>query len=332
MEIYKDILVSVVVPVYKVEQDIRKCVYSIQNQTHERLEIILVDDGSPDNCPQICDDFAENDPRIEVIHKENGGLSDARNVALDICKGDYILFVDSDDMIHSEMIESLLNLCITNGAEIAVCNYISVSSNNFRYNEIASRVKLNADYEILSPSQALIYMMDVYKKFQVSAWNKLYKATLLKKVRYPKGIYYEDIATTYKLIDQCNKIAYSHNEYYFYQLRKNSITHSGFNKRDLDKIRNCTDLLEFVNKHYPEARNAAYVYKYVYCYMTIADKLISSTDADASAILKDLRKEAKNSKKKIITSSVPMKKKVSFFLFIHWLSLYKIVVHIKGDN
>ena len=114
-------LVSVVVPVYKVERYLDKCIGSIVKQTYTNLEIILVDDGSPDNCPQMCDEWAKKDARIRVIHKENGGLSDARNAALDICTGTYVVFVDSDDYVHPEYVSYLYEMIVQHNADLAVC-------------------------------------------------------------------------------------------------------------------------------------------------------------------------------------------------------------------
>ena len=113
-------LVSIIVPIYKVEPYLRRCLDSIVNQSYTNLEIILVDDGSPDNCPQICDEYASKDNRIKVIHKKNGGLSDARNAGLDICKGEYISFVDSDDWVDEKYIETLLDLAIKENVDIAI--------------------------------------------------------------------------------------------------------------------------------------------------------------------------------------------------------------------
>ncbi|MCC8098531.1 MAG: glycosyltransferase, partial [Clostridiales bacterium] len=247
-------LISVIVPIFKVEKDLPSCVKSIQAQTYTNLEIFLVDDGSPDNCPQICDALRESDSRIQVIHKANGGLSDARNVALDKCTGKYVIFVDSDDLVHPEMIKILHLLCVENKTEIAVCNYLSVATRDFQYNALVNAHTRSSEIEILSPEAALIYMMDVYKNFQVAAWNKMYERKLFDHVRYPVGIYYEDIATTYKLIGQCNSVAYTHEQLYFYQLRDSSITRSGYNSRDLDKVKNSGELLSYVEINYPSIK------------------------------------------------------------------------------
>ena len=116
-------LVSIIVPIYNVEKYIKECIDSIINQTYKNLEIILVDDGSPDCCPKICDEYSKKDKRIKVIHKENGGLSSARNAGLDVAKGEYVSFIDSDDVVDEKFIETLYNLCIENNCDISECNF-----------------------------------------------------------------------------------------------------------------------------------------------------------------------------------------------------------------
>lgn len=318
-------LISVIVPVYKVEKDLTACVASIVSQSYKNLEIILVDDGSPDRCPEICDELSKTDDRITVMHKKNGGLSDARNAALSVCHGEYILFVDSDDLINRDLIATLYSLCVNNDAEIAVCDYIAIPTDKFKYEKIKVNNVRECVVEDLLPEKALTYMMDVYKTFQVAAWNKLYKASLFDEVRYPVGIYYEDIATTYKLISKSNKIMYIHAPLYYYQLRSNSITRSGFNQRDLDKISNSTELLEFIKTNYPNIRNEAMVYKYVYCYMTIVSKILFEPNAKKNKYLNMLIIEMRGSQKEINLKVVPFKKRMAYQIMIISPMLYKLL-------
>lgn len=218
-------LISVIVPVYNVEQYIHECVDSILNQTYTNLEIILVDDGSPDNCGKICDEYSETDARIKVIHKTNGGLSDARNVALDIARGDYITFVDSDDYISRTYIEGLYNLLIQNNVDIAINSYCA-------FEEGTSPVISNTNETtvILSGINA-VEEMYYQKLFDTMAWSKLYKKELLKNIRYPQNLLFEDLATTYRLFLQASKIVFQNRESYFYRLRNNSIEGSAFNEK-----------------------------------------------------------------------------------------------------
>lgn len=212
-------LVSIIVPIYKVEPYLRRCLDSIVNQTYANLEIILVDDGSPDNCPQICDEYAAKDNRIVVIHKENGGLSDARNAGLDICKGDYISFVDGDDWISSTFIELLLKAATENNAEIAISNYIKTNQvYDLRINDVK-----NPKYEIFNPTSAVKKLWTNEKITFVTAWGKLFKKNLLKNIRFPKSVIHEDEYTTYKLLYIANRTAFLDIPLYCYLQREGSI-------------------------------------------------------------------------------------------------------------
>lgn len=193
--------ISVIVPVYKTEGILDRCVESIVGQTYKNLEIILVDDGSPDNCPAMCDEWAEKDSRIRVIHKENGGVSSARNAALDIATGDYIGFVDSDDWIEPEMYSSLIQKISESGKNIALCSYYAVEISGERY-----ECRCVVDKEVLDK--------DDYFRFIVLGgdggyiWNRLYDADILKEVRFDEDIWYsEDLLFNFKTAQKSNGAA-----------------------------------------------------------------------------------------------------------------------------
>lgn len=193
--------ISVIVPVYKTEGLLDRCVESIVGQTYKNLEIILVDDGSPDNCPAMCDEWAEKDSRIRVIHKENGGVSSARNAALDIATGDYIVFVDSDDWIEPEMYSSLIQKISESGKNIALCSYYAVEISGERY-----ECRCVVDKEVLDK--------DDYFRFIVLGgdggyiWNRLYDADILKEVRFDEDIWYsEDLLFNFKTAQKSNGAA-----------------------------------------------------------------------------------------------------------------------------
>lgn len=193
--------ISVIVPVYKTEGLLDRCVESIVGQTYKNLEIILVDDGSPDNCPAMCDEWAEKDSRIRVIHKENGGVSSARNAALDIATGDYIGFVDSDDWIEPEMYSSLIQKISESGKNIALCSYYAVEISGERY-----ECRCVVDKEVLDK--------DDYFRFVVLGgdggyiWNRLYDADILKEVRFDEDIWYsEDLLFNFKTAQKSNGAA-----------------------------------------------------------------------------------------------------------------------------
>jgi exopolysaccharide biosynthesis predicted pyruvyltransferase EpsI/glycosyltransferase involved in cell wall biosynthesis len=208
--------ISVIVPVYKVEQYLRKCIDSIIAQTYKNLEIILVEDGSPDNCAQICEQYAASDPRIKVIHKRNGGLSEARNYGIEQATGDYIGFVDSDDWIEKDMYELLHAKAIQYQADIAICGYYFVNK------AMHSSYTVNSD-TVFTREEAL-YELAKDKIITNYAWNKLYKRELFARVRYPVGYIYEDMATTYKLFALAERIVAVKDCKYYYLSRPYSIT------------------------------------------------------------------------------------------------------------
>ena len=212
-------LVSIIVPIYKVEPYLRRCLDSIVNQTYTNLEIILVDDGSPDNCPQICDEYAAKDKRIIVIHKENGGLSDARNAGLDICKGEYISFVDSDDWVDEKYIEVLLSLSIKENTDIVIGEYVKTNGKIPQKEE-------NVWTKTYSSKEALIRLFSKNNITYTVSWGKLYKKELFNSIRFPIGKYHEDEFTTYILFYRSTKIAYTNKVIYYYFRHSNSITGS----------------------------------------------------------------------------------------------------------
>lgn len=207
-------LITVIVPVYKVEKYLDKCVESIVGQTYANLEIILVDDGSPDDCGKICDSLAQRDSRIKVLHKENGGLSSARNAGLDVMHGDYVGFVDSDDWIAPDMFEYLLS-GMTDNVSVSICNYYSVKKGK-------TTIKHVYDDVVCSSKEMLCKLFDdTYENF---AWNKLYMSDLWKQIRFPVGKNYEDMLTIYKIIELCDGIRIMPEAKYYYLQREDSIT------------------------------------------------------------------------------------------------------------
>jgi len=217
-------LISVVVPIYNVEQYLSRCVDSILRQTYKNLEVFLVDDGSPDCCGEICDQYMMIDNRVKVIHKQNGGLSDARNVAIDKASGEYIAFVDSDDYIADDYIEYLYELSLKNQADVSVVRNV-----NFFEGSIPDKVN-NKEFQvqIFNKEQALLSLF-YQRDFDTSAWGKLYRMSLFdKEIRYPFGLLYEDLPTTYRIFMKCNRVASSSYSGYYYLLRKNSIEGSSF--------------------------------------------------------------------------------------------------------
>lgn len=241
-------LVSVIIPVYKVEHYLRECLDSVINQTYRNLEIILVDDGSPDKCPAICDEYALKDCRINVVHKENGGLSEARNKGLDLISGDYVVFVDSDDVVDSRYVEILFESLKKSCADVSVCQRIRFTT-DFPINQ---NVTFDEDFKILSGKESVekLYLglignndssVDVY------VWGKLYKKELFENLRFPKGKIHEDDAVVPLLLYKANKVCILPDTLYFYRMTKNSIMRKKFSLRRydcMDATDNCISFFE----------------------------------------------------------------------------------------
>ena len=242
MEIEKE-KISVIIPVYNVEKYLKRCLDSVINQTYKNLEIILVDDGSTDNSGKICDEYAEKDKRIIVIHKENGGLSDARNKGLDICTGDYIGFIDSDDWVTKNYFEILLEKITCDCSDISCCSYLRTKKyiENFYSNE-EKYVKEYYGYDILK-----IFL----EKDLVSACVKLFKKEIFEDLRFPIGKINEDIATIFIAFSKAIKIVYVNQQLYFYYKNTESITKSKFTSKNLDLVKAYEEVV-ILSKKYPE--------------------------------------------------------------------------------
>ena len=238
-----DLLISVIVPIYNVEKYLDRCIESIVNQTYKNLEIILVDDGSPDNCPAMCDDWAKKDNRIKVIHKENGGLSDARNAGLDVFKGDWVLFVDSDDTIEADMAGDLLLAAITNNTQIAMCGM------NICYEDGSSRpYVVSLKSEVISSELYLEHLYDCRGCFVV-ACNKIYNRSLFDTYRFKKGILFEDAEVIYRIVHEAKAVSVLKKAYYNYFQISNSISRSSFNVKKLSIVDTMLEQKKFFLEH-----------------------------------------------------------------------------------
>lgn len=219
-------MVSVIVPVYNVASLLDRCLTSICKQTYRDLEIILVDDGSNDGSGQICDDWASRDSRVVSFHKSNGGLSDARNYGIDRAKGDYLMFVDSDDYVSEKLVELLHDAAYEHGAEIAICDPAHVFGDREAEFDFDNRVS------VFSSNEAIKEML-YQTSFLTSAWGKLYSKTCFSDLRFPVGVLFEDSALMYRLFETASAIAYNPSRLYAYCHRENSITTKDFDADDL---------------------------------------------------------------------------------------------------
>lgn len=234
-------VISVIVPIYNVEPYIRRCIDSIITQTYHNLEIILVDDGSPDNCGRICDEYAQIDNRIVVIHRSNGGLSAARNTGLDICTGEYVGFVDSDDYIHPTMYQKLYDNICEYQVKLAFCQA------NVCKKDVANSV---IGFSVECKSKEFVILQSMIECKWWSACTKLYHRSLFDNIRYPEGLTNEDYPVTIRIYDLCDFIVIDYNKLYNYCIRENSICTSSFNIRKFDQITNSLGVLRYMEERH----------------------------------------------------------------------------------
>ncbi|PXV90159.1 glycosyl transferase family 2 [Lachnotalea glycerini] len=235
-------LISVIVPVYKVEQYIRRCVDSIINQSYSDLEIILVDDESPDGCPEICEEYSQRDERIKVIHQKNKGLSGARNAGIDLARGEYIAFVDSDDFLAMDFIQILYQAIKKSNSDIAMCKYEYVKGDYLTQSHKAGESYVYTGVQMIEK----MYSPD--GAFFVVAWNKIYKKDLFDQVRYPNGRIHEDEATTHRLYYAAKQAVFVDWFLYGYFVGGESITRKKFNRNRLDWAWSVEQRLNFLEE------------------------------------------------------------------------------------
>lgn len=289
-------LISVIVPIYKVENYICKCIESIINQTYSNIEIILVDDGSPDNCPAICDSYCKKDKRIKVIHKENGGLSDARNAGLDFAKGKYILFIDSDDYIKPEMIELMYKTIISDNSDMVICNYELADEDGKIILRKRDKIFDSDKKNILINEETFWNNCHDYDYlYYVISCNKLYKNKIFENIRYKKGAVHEDEIILHKIVGKCNKISCIADKLYIYINHKNSIMNSKFSEKNLY----CIDgIISRINYLYKKGFDN-YLDRHFNICVAILEKY-SSDNSDNDKVYKDYLMKTKRLAKEIL--------------------------------
>ncbi len=259
-------MISVIIPVYKVQDYLPKCIESVLQQTYHNLEIILVDDGSPDKCGKICDSYARKDERIRVVHKTNGGLASARNAGLECATGDYVCFIDSDDWITKNAIQVLYQGIKRYDADCSVGKCITI---------LDKKGKLKPQNTSKQPVRYVTTATSTEAMKQVlltcsSAFNRLYKRKMIQKLRFPEGKINEDEPLMLRIYAKCKKIVFLNQDTYYYRKRSNSITTSRFSLKNVDCFYNSADNLAFIKKKKPELKECA-EYKYIktmlYCYV-----------------------------------------------------------------
>lgn len=288
--------ISVVVPVYKVEAYLDQCVQSLLKQTFQDFELLLVDDGSPDRCGEMCDGYAAQDSRIRVIHQSNAGLSCARNAGIRQAQGDYITFVDSDDWVTEDYLSYLLSGVEEHGADISVGSFCSVYGGK----AVPWRTPDDA-FAVLSAVEAVENMFYA-ESFDTSAWAKLFPRSCFQEKLFPPGLLYEEVATTYRLLLTQQKVAVGRRPIYFYRKRSDSIVGSRFSPQSMDMLVNTQELFRYVQANVPQLQRAAVrrlVYACFYLLKTLSadypsypretDELVAIVKKHAKSVLLDKR-------------------------------------------
>ena len=238
-------LISIIVPVYKVETYLDKCVQSIVDQTYTNLEIILVDDGSPDNCPAMCDAWAKRDSRIKVVHKENGGLSDARNAGMDILSGDYIAFIDSDDYIAPEMLALLYAALQADDSDIAACSVMKV------YEDDTPPSMLTVSDNCILDRQEAQRELLTERKLKQPVWYKLYKKHTICDIRFELGKCNEDVFWSYRAVGNARRVSLIDYVGYYYVQRSESIMGSRYSLARLDALEAIERRYQYIKGSFP---------------------------------------------------------------------------------
>lgn len=306
-------LVSIIVPVYGVEKYLRECLDSISSQTYPYLEVILVDDESPDACPQICEEYAEKDGRFHVIHQKNGGAGKARNAGLDAVTGNYVCLIDSDDTIESTFVECLLEKLSQNGADIAVCSF----DNTYIGGALPNDVEYPHEQVMLQTDYLIRFTNDWTSGI---ACNKLFKAELLKDVRYAEGHKIDDESFTYKAVMNAEKVVIFDEALYHYRLRKSSVMNSSNQERMfLDYIYYFTNRYKEIKERYPSLQHVFF------------EKLLRDfTDfwlqcQDMPRAKQGLNKWKRKNLFKVLFAKLPFRKKAYFIKTLYFSRAKRII-------
>lgn len=314
-------VISIVVPIYKVEKYLEKCIDSIINQDYKNLEIILVDDGSPDRCPQTCDEYANKDERIKVIHKENGGLSDARNAGIKVATGKYIAFIDSDDYVTENYISTLLYTIKKYDADISACNYIKLYEDS---GIEKVKPKTNEDL-VMTNIEAMKDLFTLPNNSDVVAWNKLYKTSLFTQnnIEFPKGKLHEDNFTTYKLYYYSNKVVFTNVPCYYYLQRKDSIMGKKFNIKRLDILLACYQQIDFIHKNNLNLHDEVLFNSFL-IHLYILDLLLRATNVNKKILINVSDYIVSNEKEFINNKYISKKHRLRIYALKKGIWCYKL--------
>ncbi|HBC30958.1 MAG TPA: glycosyl transferase family 2 [Clostridiales bacterium] len=308
-------LISIIVPVYGVEKYLTRCINSILSQTYQNIEIILVDDESPDRCPEICDNFTRQDSRIFVIHEKHSGLSIARNAGINLARGSLLGFIDSDDYIDPNMYEHLYDMMLKDDADIAICGrYIVYENGETKTKNCKNIVHFKMD------SEGAIRRMCSLRYFDTSSCDRLYKRTLFSSIRFPKKTICEDWYIMYKLFDSARNIVYDSTPLYYYFQRKNSISRNhNISNAPIDASEK---LLEFAIKNYPSIIDEA-ASAFAFANIGVYNQYIKYHKKCETALKNSMKYNVKTKMKNIINSKyISAFKKMQAIVFRFSLPFY----------
>lgn len=299
-------LISIVVPVYNVQEFLSKCLDSILIQTYRNIEIIVVDDGSKDDSGKICDQYGDKYTNIKVLHKSNGGLSDARNKGIENSSGEYVVFVDSDDVIAPNLVEYLYSLIKNKNADIGICDPMHC----YPKQEICFE---NSSHEYVFDSEKAIIEMLYQRSFLVAAWGKIYPISFFDDIKFPVGMLFEDSAVMYKLFDKASRVAYGNAKLYGYMHRENSITTKQFSIQDCDILIICNQIDSYLASRSDELIKAAQSYHIAAAFRVYMNA--PRTGEFDKQILISKNFLDKNSKKVLFDKGIRTKIKIALILY-----------------
>ena len=311
--------ISVIVPVYNVEAYLEKCVESILKQTYTNLEILLINDGSTDTSGELCEQLAQRDQRIRVIHKENGGLSDARNRGIEEASSDLIGFIDSDDYIDQDMYETLYRQMLESSADLSMCGHYDV------YHQIPEKQVATIQTWELTPQEAIKMVMEA-KILSVTAVNKLYKKELFEQLRFEIGKIAEDAFIMIALIHQCRKVVATNEKKYYYVHRENSITTQKFSLKFLNVIEAYEQNAKIIKENYPELADTATM-RLNWAYFYVLDRLLVDEQFHDKKLENLLIKFLKSNTKYILSTTLfTNARKVAFIFLLVNKKVYKMIL------
>lgn len=313
-------LISIIVPVYNIDKYIEKCLLSLVKQSYKNIEIVVVNDGSVDKSEEICKFYARQYSKVKLYTKENGGLSDARNYGISKSHGEYIVFVDGDDYVDEKMCEILINSLKENNADISICGRIIENKGR------KSRPFYSNKNELYSKNEALMELNSL-RKFDMSAWAKLYKISLFNDIKFPIGVINEDLYIMYRIFNKCNRIVYNESKLYYYVQRIGSI--SKRNNIDEYYINAAKEQYTFFIEKNPEIISGA-ITMLSLAYMFQYNRYLQNKVYCPKNMLVDYKKYVANNLSIVIKNKyLPLIRKIQLFTFAYFNNIYTTIIKTK---